>query len=331
MELNSLLAKVRALVALAEHPGTPEAEASSARSMADSLMLKYAIDEATLDASRPAELRGKPEVIEVELTGHDDLAGWIATLCQRVAQHARCRVRLYAAWRDGSWISKVYGFESDLRYFEVLYTTLRLHMVGVLAPKLNPAESLEDNAYRLHEAGYNWLDIAELYGWRKQYAGRYPDVKIPYQNADGEVQPSSMVGSRVKRAYYRAIKERNEQPTLIAAGGTGTYRRSAAQGYVTRISQRLREVAERRDAGGSGAELVLANREQTLEDFWKEANPDLYAEVPVSEAPSRPGRMKRYVPPPFNDKAYEAGVRHANAASLSPGVSRESAKRGAIG
>ena len=65
MELNAVLGKVRALIARAEHPATPAAEAATARKMADRLMLKYAIDEATAEAARPADsIKATPDDLE---------------------------------------------------------------------------------------------------------------------------------------------------------------------------------------------------------------------------------------------------------------------------
>lgn len=346
MELNKVLDRVRKLLTLAEHESTPTAEASAAREQADALMLKYAIEEATLDATRPVSERAKPGVVVMPVGEFSNLTGYLATMAGDIAKHCRCRIRFYDHWADGQYQSKVYGFESDLHYFEVLYTILRLHMLGVLLPKIDPKLSDEDNAYFLHNAGFNWLEIAEMYGWVKVSEWQHPDVNRPYKHKEtGEVQPATQVGSRIKRAYYRAVEARNEQPTKIAAGGSKGYREDAASGYISRMHQRLRKASQGREQTG---ELVLASRMQDLEDFWRESNENRYTRCPRCEKLSanpyecehcgqfikdRPEACPRCAANPskhcrdhpagsrgrarlLNTQAYQRGVAHADTADL---------------
>jgi Protein of unknown function (DUF2786) len=358
MELNSVLTKVRGLIAVAEHPNTGEAEARTAREAADRLMLKYAVDEAMAEASRPADYaKAAPDTLTIDLCDwSDDITGYIAAMARRVAQHCRCLLRNYSGSSDGVYRSTAYGFTSDLRYFEFMYTTIRLHMLGALSPSIDPAASLEDNAYNLHEAGFNWLQIAEMYGWKKvRYSERIRrefergqidedlferyeagKVELWYNEAQDEYQANTKVGSHFKRAYYRAVEARGEKPTKIAASGSKTYRLSAAQGYLNRISQRLYESERGRNAGEAGA-VVLANRAQDLEDYFREANARDYTRCPacgrlsadpfdcdrcgfhIKDAPKvKPtkGRSYVYKETPFNDAAYRRGVAHANTADF---------------
>lgn len=339
MDLNKVLERVRKLVAMAEAdiaPGATESERAhtireqeQARAQADALMLKYAIDEIAAEAARPVGDRAKPGIIKVAVGGTGYLLGYISGMAEDIAKHCRCRIRHYAEWnrQEHQYYAKVYGFESDLRYFEMLFTTLRLHMLGVLMPKIESSRSLDENCYYLHNAGYNWLQIAELYGWEKMRPYQYPDIKIPYRHKDSEeVQPSTQVGSHFKRAYFRAIKARNEKPTTIPASGSETFRRSAADGYTTRIWQRLHKAAEGRN---TGAALVLRSRMDDLEALFREDNPELFKEhepAPDCEAckASKSGYCRRhpkprkYTPPPFSAAGYDAGVAHANTASLDP-------------
>ena len=320
--LEEALSKVRKLIAVAEDPNTDPAVAQQYRTRADAMMLRYAIQEIGAEADRPAEQRTKPIIIEVEVgTWNSDILGYFGSLCQNVASHCRCRIRLYSNWRDNAWLAKIYGFESDVRYFEFLYTTLRLHMLGVLIPKIDNSVSLEENCYRFHNAGYNWLEIAAIYGWQKQNAGDYPDIKIPFKNRDnGDVQPSTKVGSHFKRAYIRAAKAHGDSGVgiQITAGGTQTYRKSAAQGYVSRIYQRLLETAGNREAG---SELVLRSRFEDLDELFREDNPDLFAKAEETEDTTkvRKQRQRKYVAPKVNLDAYRVGVQHANTADLSGG------------
>ena len=332
MDMNSVLAKVRALVAKAEHPNTDPAEAAIYREKADALMLKYAIDEIAADASRPVSDRVKPGITKIAVGSPGYLLCYISVMAEDVSKHCRCRIKHYAEWnrQEQQYYAKIYGFESDLRYFEMLFTTLRLHMLGVLMPKVESDRSLEDNCYYLHNAGYNWLQIAELYGWEKMRQYQYPEIKIPYRHKDsGEVQPSTQVGSHFKRAYFRSIKVRGEQPTTIPASGSEAFRRSAAEGYTNRIWQRLQKVASGRD---TGAALVLRSRMDDLEALFRQDNPKLFEErepAPECEAckAAKSGhcrqhpKLRKYTPPPFSAAGYDAGVAHANTASLDPEAS----------
>jgi hypothetical protein len=337
MELSSVLARVRKLVAAAEAPiadtATPEERAAtlreqeSARQMADALMLKYAIDEIGEDETRPATARSRPSVIEVQLTGYSEMMGYVQRLASLVAKHTRCQVRSYTSWNseDSTWMAKVYGYESDLHYFEILYTTLRLHMIGALRPKVDPAKSLEDNAYALHNAGLNWTEIMTKYGWCEW--GKDDKGTQQYRNREtGETLSYWTVAGRYKAAYNRAVKARGERPVKIPAGAGESFRLSAAQGYIGRLRNRLLEIERKRE---TGAELVLRGRESDLAAFFREMNPDLFEERKAPEQCEKCARSKsgycrehpkgaRGRTVSFSDAGYRQGVAHANTASLSP-------------
>jgi len=335
INLDSVLSKVRGLIAKAEHESTPPHEAELARQMADALMLKYTIKEI---GEQPAAQRAKPMILTIQIGPESDVQGYFAGLLRDIAKHCRCRSRLYTSWTDGCWNAKVYGFEPDVRYFEMLYTTVRLHMLGILLPKVDPSESLEENAYRLHSSGYNWLQIAEMYGWRKYdyrrpyLSGELPPngLKVPYWHKDEGWQPATQVGSRIKRAYHRAVKERGENGQIIAANGTTSYRKSAADGYTGMIRRRLYEMAKSRE---SGNELILRSLIDDIDKLFKEDNPDLFVEVKEepSNAKKTKTRLPRYKPLNLNMDAYRRGADHARTADLDAHHRAGSDQRGAIG
>lgn len=374
MELNKVLAKVRALVAVAEHPDTPEHEAKLAREKADALMLKFAIDEITAEQGMPSVQRSKPGTITVSVGQNNDIIGYVAAVASSIARHCRCKIRNYSQFDQESreYFSTVYGFESDLAYFEVLYTTIRLHMLGALMPKINADETLEQNAYRLHNAGFNWLEIARMYGWQKasygnmvQYAkeqgfeygsperNELLDMKDPFFSPeDGHPEPSMRMGSRIKRAYVKAEKAAGGKRKYIAAGGSKSYRLDASQGYLDRISSRLRQAEHNRQAG---ADVILRSRFDDLENYYREANASQYTRCPAcSKLSSYPydcdrcGAKIADAPPPckacqeaksghcrahpadsrssyrernFNRDAYQMGVAHADTADISGNAS----------
>lgn len=336
LDLNVVLSRVRALIEKAEHqiaPGATEAERASseqeqrtAREMADALMLKYQIQEAMLDKNRPAASKSKPAVIEVELTGEYELISYVAQLLSDIARLCRCRVRHYTSHDQFTWKSKVYGFESDLRYLEMLYTTLRLHMVGALKPKVDPSKSLGENAYVLHSAGKTWIEVAEMYGYHR--TAKEPGDKYDmFRNRDGERRA---MGYDLIVAYRKEVKRRGETPIKVPSGEA--FRRSAAQGYANRISQRLRETEQHRE---QGAELVLRTRIDDVNELFKQMNPDLFTKVAYEECEAckraasgtcRAHKMPKLRYIPLNEQAYASGVRHANSASLNPAAGSSTKK-----
>ncbi|SRR6266487_559463 len=336
MELNQVLKRVRQLIAKAEatiHEGATaaerkaaEIEQESARHMADALMLKYQIDEVQAEQARPASQHQKPVVIEVTLATDSDVSGYVSTLVNIVARHCRCLVRLYSrySYEEHMWMAKVYGFESDLRYFEILYTTLRLHMIGAILPKPDPTKSLEDNAYILHNAGLNWIGIAEEHGWHQVDRQPGDTSKAMYENKSfpGERRTFARAVAIHEAAYKRACEKRGEKPMKIPPGGARTFRISAAQGYTSRLNARLREVREGRH---TGAEVILRSRTDDLNLFFREENADLFrkAEEPVKGRRGRPAKIKAV---PFNPAGYRAGSDHANTAALNPAASAKTSK-----
>jgi hypothetical protein len=348
--LDRILERVRKLIATAEAYNSdadsekdPEKakhyanEAAQCERMADALMLKYRIDEIG-EAPEAASL--KPMILTFKMGESNEISGYTDWMMGSLAKHCRCKIRKYTSWTDGSWNAKVYGFESDVRYFNLLYTSVRLHMLGILLPKIDRNESLEDNCYRLHNSGYNWLQIAEMYSWKKynsmywgEYDGTMPPagMKVPYYRKDEGWKPSTYVGGIYKRAYYKACKDRGEQPQKIAANGTQTYRQSAADGYVDTINRRLFLLEKSRDTGQT---LVLASTFGAVDALFREDNPDLFQPAPepvISDAKQKKVRMRKIPERKFNADAYRRGARHAESADLNGSARAGSADRRAVG
>jgi Protein of unknown function (DUF2786) len=314
MEFNKVLDRVRALVAKAEGSGVTAEESATYRAKADELMQKYLIEEWQLAGKAPVGL--KPTRIKVDIgAGDSPLLTETATLVNVIANFCKCS----SVWMMGSGsygrqeYCYVYGYESDLRYFELLFTTLYLHMSGALFPKPDPSLSEGANVREMRHAGLNWNDVAEAYGWKLEERN---GSNTTYRNEAGEVKKWGQVVGRIKRLYAQEIKARGEQPFSLGRGGAGNanFRLNAAQGYLHRISQRLRETAGKRAAG---TELVLRDKSQNIADMIAEAHPDMQANA---------ARSAKY-----NADAYARGVRHANTADLAPGGKVGSGSAGAIG
>jgi len=339
MELNDALEKVRKLAARTVEAGCTPEEAASAQAMADAIMLKFAIDEAMLAATAGAA-KAIPEVISILVPNPENLDGYFGSVIRRLAEHTRCQIRMYTKfdYSESQWACKVYGWQSDVRYFEVLYTQIMLHMSGVLAPKWDNNVSFDENCYLLHNAGMNWLQIAQLQGWKKDKHGwPFDDPRSEGNNERWyrldpdtfellEEATNWQLGGRRKAAAKRWGKSLGEhQHQVIAAGGTANYRKSAAQGYINELHKRLRRVEEQRPPEGT---IMLRTSMEELLDFFKKENPDLFKErEPVSEEPcprckaAKTGYCRAHKPRSYkfreiNTDAYQRGVRHAQSAPI---------------
>lgn len=323
LELNKVLSMVRKLVERSEHPETEPAEAKACRERADALMLKYAIEEAAINSGRPEAQRQKPGKMVLDMCElGSPFKDQLMHLATAIAEYTRCdyvmhgfRYKMSKASRDfyaerggspGSIKLTVYGFESDLKYFELLWTVLNLHLANGLEVEYDFSKSMELNCYVMHNAGYNWLNIAYAYGWRKQDPEDYPTIKEPWQLIkdtpdfpNGTVQPATMVGSRFKRAYYRHIGRINEARLSIPASSRTVFQINFMRSYVIRVNERLREAANRREVG---AELVLASSLQEVKDMLKDENPDV--------KPAKTQGTK------YNAEGWRRGHAHANTADL---------------
>src|SRR5215469_2364603 len=150
--VRGLLAKAESLEQLGDAHSLHEAQAC--RERADQIMQEHGAQEwRTMQA---ADKSFKPDRIKIDIgeAGSQFLTE-TATLCNVVADFCGCK----SVWMEGSGYGQrqeycwVYGYESDLRYFELLFTTLLLHMTGAIFPKPDLTKSLEENAYALRSAG----------------------------------------------------------------------------------------------------------------------------------------------------------------------------------
>lgn len=118
-----VLEKVRALLAKAESTTFPEeAEALSAK--AQELMARHAIDDAMVCAAEGAD----DAPTGVRLPVDDPYAGAKSVLLSVVASSNRCR----AVWSKDLAFSTVVGFDSDLEFVEVLYTSLLVQATAAM-------------------------------------------------------------------------------------------------------------------------------------------------------------------------------------------------------
>jgi len=309
MELSKVLDRIRGLIAKAESletSGDPNQahEAVACRERADELMQKYAVEEWQTLRKAPESI--KPTRIKINIgQGDNPFLEDAATLVNIVAKFCKCSSMWiigsgwgHAETQEYCW---VYGYESDLRYFELLFTTLYLHMEGAIFPKPDLNKTLGENVYELHNAGLNWTDIANMYGFYQVLPTMTEPAHMYVNKKTGDRVTKSKAIDPFKKAYQAEIARRGEEFLRIPPNGSMTFRRNAADGYLARINQRLREIAGQR---GTGAELVLADKSQNIAAMIAEMHPG-----------SKHTGGKKVT---FNGTAYRKGTTHANSASLNP-------------
>jgi hypothetical protein len=310
VRLDNILSKVRGLVAKAEHPDTPENEARLCRERADAMMLKYAIDQATLRESQPVAERARPAKISVDVcpAGSDYERMFIDLVCvvcehtrtqpvfncAGIAKHKVAEYNRHSA-KTIQVTAQVYGFESDLKYFEILYTTLLLHMSNGIDPSFDTTASDRANAYALHNAGFNWGEIAKM-----ALKFGHPHGWDGHKVLAGETYP----GKYWKQQYNMEIRARGESAVSLPAKFTeqarAIWRLNFAQSYNATIRRRLWMARSSREIG---AELVLRSSMEEVARLLADEHPHAVQMGPDKEVP-------------FNETAWAAGNRHAKTADL---------------
>jgi hypothetical protein len=121
---EKLLARVRALLAKAEATSFP-AEAETFTTAAQAMMARHSIDEAML-RSGPGQGEDRPGGIRVGVDNPYPDAK--ALLLQQIAEANRCR----AVWSRHLGFSTVLGFDADVRWVELLYTSLLVQATAAM-------------------------------------------------------------------------------------------------------------------------------------------------------------------------------------------------------
>ena len=126
---HRMLEKVRALLGKAESTTFPE-EAEALSSKAQELMARHAIDAAMVGAGAGSAAGGAVDdgPTGMRLPVDDPYASAKYILLSEVASANRCR----AVWSKGLGFSTVLGFESDLMFVEILYTSLLVQATSAM-------------------------------------------------------------------------------------------------------------------------------------------------------------------------------------------------------
>jgi hypothetical protein len=160
------LSKIRKLLALAEDPSATPAESAAFTEKAMALMARHGIDEALLsaDANRPGR------VVNRRLAMPAPYARDKATLAASIAMALRCKAILLTSGKDV--VLQIFGFESDVRHVDALFSSLLVQAAHELA--ITPIPSPE------HPAAFRrswWVGFALAVNARLEQANRAAEAQ----------------------------------------------------------------------------------------------------------------------------------------------------------
>jgi hypothetical protein len=251
-QLAAMMSKIQALFAKADRTEFPE-EAAAFYAKAEQLMRKYRIDEEQLIATD--QFSAVP--VMHSLLGFDinsEFYSYYVVTMRYIADH--CGIEIVTRYnRDGEdrgmWFD-LFGYELDLQLAGFMWSEARLVFGSHLEPTVDAKAGDQVNAYNLRQSGMLRKDIARRL-W-------------------GENTPANR--SRAQRLYIAECKVRGEQPLLTGLGSDAeTYRESYAQGFVSRLHDRLK--ASRDAVDSTGGVMVLHGRVERIKEAKYQAYPRL--------------------------------------------------------
>lgn len=256
--------KIRALLATAASHEANGNEGTAAKFYAKAAewMTRYQVAEEDALAEDPTS--AEPVLRLIDLTPPEsDLSFNLPLIAEAIARH--CEVKIY--WTRPNWTSfrfQVVGYDGDLRYFELLWTSAYLMFSTRIDPHWDDTISPEENIFRMRRAGHTRREIAQrAFG-------------------DGDLATNR---SKVQRIYVAQAKAAGENPGAAGLGfNARDYRAAYAQSFLSHLIRRLREA---RDAANAvGGVVVLAGRAERVQEAF-------YALVPEARPIQQPAAPYR--------------------------------------
>lgn len=299
---DKILDRVRQLLAIAEHPNTPEHEADVALRQANSLITKHAIEEAVLRAGQTEQQRRAPEKREIKIaSGDGSFLPTLRTILEEIARANRCSVAL-------TWYSaEVYGASEDVAWVEMLFMSIHFQLLSKMAPEWVKADGYDANVYKFKAAGFKWYAINELALkndeqdarlWEKMNGRVDKESRTPYSThefrnlvIDEESataytvwgsweQPTSKIKGTMIAAYKRHAKLIGDDSQIKSQ--PHIYKLSFLEGFKLRLTRRIREFAADNAAQMDtipGAALAMVSMKEDINKAMYADHPDMDPEV----------------------------------------------------
>jgi hypothetical protein len=171
-ENDSLLARVRKLLAMAEDPACTPGEAEAFTAKATELIAKYGVDQALLAVADPAADPVGDRMVTVVPPYARDKAGLLAA----VAAPLRCRV--VHLTRPGEARSHLFGHATDLERVELLFTSLLVQAAHGLTATAVPSGEHPAAFRRSWLVGYTQAVQARLWAAEQSAAAAEPGAEL---------------------------------------------------------------------------------------------------------------------------------------------------------
>lgn len=243
-DLDNILRKIQGLLAVADDPATTPEAAVNYRNQAETMMFKYRIEAAMVGTSTEKNIfRPEPEwrTFRVAKAGspyHKQYEMLAAIALQHV--DSRC-VKEY---EDGWYVIQAVGYESDLRFAELIFTAAMLAFGSKLEPKVDPQLSDQQNAYALRMSGMEGVRIAQAL-WGKG---------------------DKALCVKARKLFRQEAALRGESTEGLVGHGTSvkTFRKDYAEAFVNELHSRLWRMRMEHAQDERG--LVLASRKTNVEE-----------------------------------------------------------------
>jgi len=206
---SRMLERVRKLLARAEHPATPAAEAQACSTKAATLMSRHVIDQAMVDAKRPE--RPTPETREIVVDAPYALPK--AVLLSSVARAFRVCVAVGGDSAAGGRRCTVVGFPADLRMADVLFTSLLLQATTAALAATPPVGS-----------GVRAFRRAFLFGFAATVGARLREVRQETEQEASSATPGAelVLADRYVRVQSAFTEQFPHLRTMNATVSSGT-------------------------------------------------------------------------------------------------------------
>jgi len=305
---EKILDRVAKLLAIAEHPNTPPAEAEVALMQANSLITKHAIDEAILRQSQSVTER-RAIRHSVIVLGGGEFRPYLRTIFEAAAEALRVSIAQ-------KWVGKaepefhMYGADEDVAWLDMLFNMIKLQFLTKLDPKWDETLGYDANVYNFKVAGFKWVEIdkeAQRHGyprnestktiqhvididgdqwefWERRMTWR--DDLVLDREA-GQVRQYNGYFHKLKAAYVRHAKTIGDE-TRVVTQSHQAYRLSFAESFRSTMSMRfwkMEEDAKREYDTVPGAALAIR-------DMKDDADRAMWADFP-SMSPEEVAKRRR--------------------------------------
>lgn len=285
---EKVMERVARLLALAEHPNTPEHEAELALKQANSLITKHAIDEAILRQSQTASERRAIAKARIVIGG-GEFAPYLRTIFEVAADTFRVSYASQYSREQGGSGYAVYGAQEDVSWLDMLFNMIKLQFLTKLDPTWDNSLSYDNNVYNFKVAGYKWAEIdrtAVRNGhesresteeqWTSRWMAENNRWEIIEESGAGvKVRRPNGFFHKLKAAYVRHAKLIGDD-TRVKTQSHQAYRLSFAESYRSTMTERLWQV--QRDAE---AEMdTIPGAALAIRDMKDDADRAMWADFP---------------------------------------------------